>query len=297
MSSLQHYQNERERLFGIAYRMLGSVSDAEDILQDAYLKWSRVKRDDIENPQAYLVTLVTRLCIDQLRSAKAMREQYVGEWLPEPLVQAVDEISPNAILGLSQSLSTAFMRMLEALNPLERAVFLLRQAFDFSHREVAEVINKSVENTRQIDRRARRKLQGESAVTGESRDIRMRRQDQQYFLLFMHACQQAELSPLLDRLAKDAVMYSDGGGKAVAVIRPLYGAERIRQLFAVLPNKQEGELSSRFAVVNSLPALMFYVDDRLDTVMNFEFEQGEIKRIYAMRNPDKLKHIESLQAP
>ena len=283
---LSQFEHERRRLFAIAYRMLGSVRDAEDILQDAFVRWQAVRHDEVDHPGAYLARLVTRLCIDTLRSARHRREEYVGPWLPEPLLEAsMDAASPGpAELGdLADDLSTAFLLMLERLSPVERAVFLLRESFDFSYREIAEVVGKSAENCRQIERRARARIAegGRPQRPDPAVHDRLLRG-------FLEATRAGDVDGLLQLLADDVVSYSDGGGLASAARRPVEGAVDVSRFFTGLLRKAPPSTEFRLAPVNGSTGLMTYVDGKLLNVLTIQVENDRIQRIFVVVNPEKL---------
>ena len=279
------FEKERRRLFSIAYRMLGSVHEAEDLLQDAWLRWNGVDVAQVENPTAYLVSLVTRLSIDALRSAHERRLSYVGPWLPEPLVGAADDISsnPERLKELTDDLSIAFLLMLERLNPVERAVFLLHECFDFSYREIGEIVDKSEENCRQIERRARQHLGRERShvvIDPEEHDRLARK--------FYDAIALGSLQGLLEILAEDAVMYTDGGGRVGASLKPITGGAKIaRTIIALLPSLPP-DFSSRFANVNGTTGIVTYSGTRIFSIFSLLVVDGRIEAIYMVGNPEKL---------
>lgn len=278
------FEDNKSKLFGIAYRMLGVVSDVEDILQEAYIRWHNTDQSKVENPQAFLVTIVTRLCIDHLNRVKQQRENYVGPWLAEPLY---DDCTPGPDWQheLSDTLSLAFVSMLEKLNPVERAVFILREAFEFQHQDVAEVIGKSVDNSRQLDRRAREKLRYDKVKYQIAEDSH-----QKLLLQFMAACASGQLDELADLLAEDIVAYSDGGGEVRAALRPLVGRARVlRFLRRVMMNiMQKSNARIEFAHINGQQGLKLFEDDRLATVLAFQFCDDRLQALYSVRNPNKL---------
>lgn len=279
------FEQERRRLFSIAYRMLGSVHEAEDTLQDAYLRWHGVEIAGVENPTAYLVSLVTRLCIDALRSAHERRLSYIGPWLPEPLVGSSSDpaSNPERLQELNDDLSMAFLLMLERLNPIERAVFLLHECFDFGYREIGEIVGKSEENCRQIERRARQRLGREKphvVIDPEEHD-RLARS-------FYEAIAQGSLEGLLEILAEDAVMYTDGGGHTHAALKPIVGGAKIaRTIIALLPQLPK-DFNARFATVNGTTGILAYSGNRLQSVFSMLVVDGAIKALYMVGNPEKL---------
>jgi RNA polymerase sigma-70 factor (ECF subfamily) len=277
----------RAYAFSIAYRMLGSVMDAEDMVQETFLQWRKVDQSEVESPKSYLATIVTRLCIDYLRSARVQRETYVGPWLPEPLVT---ETGPSAegMTALSDSLSTAFLVLLESLTPTERAAFLLREVFAYDYAEVAEIIDKSEANVRQIVRRARQHIQARRPHFEPSPT------DQTVLLeQFMKACANGDMSGLMALLAEDVVEYSDGGGKVHAARKPIIGAEKVAQFLLGITRKAPAESSVQVGRANGQPALFIYVAGLLYGVMVMEVVDGRIQNIYSVVNPDKLRHLSS----
>ena len=264
--------------------MLGSVHEAEDLLQDAYLRWHGVDIGAVDNPAAYLVSLVSRLCIDALRSAHERRLSYVGPWLPEPLVTVSDDLStnPERLQEISDDLSTAFLLMLERLNPVERAVFLLHECFDFGYREIGEIVERSEENCRQIERRARQRLGRERRVVIDPEEHdRLARS-------FFEAMGQGSLEGLLELLSTDAVMYSDGGGRAQAARVPIVGAEKISRTLLSFLQHLPATFSARLATVNGTTGILAYEGTQLNSVFSLLVVDGKIEAIYIVVNPEKL---------
>jgi RNA polymerase sigma-70 factor (ECF subfamily) len=281
--SVESHAELRPYLFAIAYRMLGSVADAEDVVQDAFLRYHEAHAQ-AESPKAYLATVTTRLAIDRLRSARARREVYPGEWLPEPLVD--DQAVRHA--ETADSLSLAFLHLLEKLSPVERAVFLLREVFDYPYDEVARIVGRSPENCRQILVRAHRHVdEGRRRfdVSREERDEVARR--------FLAAWEEGDTGALVDLLAADATVYGDGGGKAPAVPVPLVGAERVaKALVGWGRQARERGLVHRPALVNGGPGLVFYEPDgRALWVAALDVADGVVVAVRSVLNPDKLTHV------
>lgn len=273
----------RPYLFAIAYRMLGSVAEAEDVVQEAFLRCEEASVE-ADSPKAYLASITTRLAIDELRSARARRDVYPGEWLPEPLVE--DEALRHA--ETADSLSLTFLHLLEKLSPVERAVFLLREVFDYPYDEIAAIVGKSPENCRQILARARRHIEEgrhRFDVSREERDEVARR--------FTAAWEEGDLEGLVELLAPDATMYGDGGGKAPSVPVPLVGAERIaKAIIGWGRQAHEAGLVHRPALVNGDPGLVFYGQDgRSVWVSALEIADGVVVGIRSILNPDKLEHL------
>ncbi|GIZ50367.1 RNA polymerase sigma-70 factor [Noviherbaspirillum aridicola] len=275
----------RQRLFSVAYRMLGTRADAEDVVQDAWLRWQAAEHDSLQSAEAWLVTVTTRLSIDRLRERKAEREQYTGWWLPEPLVE-LDERTPDTAAELASDVSLALMWTLERLNPDERAAFLLRQAFDQDYADIAGLLGKSEAACRQLVHRAQDKL----------RDARPRfapAPDSHRALLaaFMQAAATADRDAMKALLAPDVAFVSDGGGKMPSFHRVLRGAARIAGVFWSLEHKYPGQVRYRMARVNGEPGLLRYVDGRLESAQSFLIENGRISAVFVVRNPDKLTGV------
>jgi RNA polymerase sigma-70 factor, ECF subfamily len=274
------FDEHRRVLFGIAYRMLGSAADAEDIVQEAYLKWRQAPREAVVSPRAYLTTVVTRLAIDHLRSARVRREQYVGPWLPEPVF---DTARPDEPAALFESLSMAFLVLLERLSPAERAALVLREAFDYEYGEIAEVLGKTEANCRQLVRRARERVaehRPRFAASAEARDRFAER--------FRTACATGDMQGLLSALTTDVTLYSDGGGKVSAATVPVYGAERVGKFLLGLLKKAPATFAARTAEVNGQPGLVLTVDGEVSSVLALQIGPDGVEAIYIVRNPDKL---------
>jgi RNA polymerase sigma-70 factor (TIGR02957 family) len=279
----------RPLLFSIAYRMLGSVGDAEDIVQESFLRLERARRDGtaIESPRGFLTTVVTRLAIDQLRSARVRRETYHGPWLPEPVL-AADEPDPAEVAEMSDSLSLSFLVLLETLSPVERAVFLLREVFDYGYDEIAEIVDKSEANCRQIFTRARRRID-----EGKPRFETDRAQQRELAERFVEAFLSGDVQGLIELIAPDAVFYGDGGGKGRGLPRPVYGRDRIGRLLGAF--EAEGRrlgARSQPTWVNGQPGVInLDADGALINVMAFEISDGQVQAIRSIINPDKLAHL------
>lgn len=280
------FEHNRQRLFGIAYRMLGSVSEAEDAVQEAYVRWHAVDHASVTNGQAYLVRLVTHLCLDWLKSARQRRTDYVGPWLPEPLVTAPGVefgTDPAALHELADDLSLAFLLMLERLTPVERAVFLLHEAFSYEYGEIAGVLDRSPDNVRQIARRARKHLHGSTPLQPA---------DPQHHDLLLHqfltATRNGDIAGMVALLADDVVLYADGGGKAQAVRHPVVGANPTARFFLGVSRKAGPTFVPTLAVVNGRSGLLTYLDGRPQSVIAFHIENGKIQQIFVVVNPDKL---------
>jgi RNA polymerase sigma-70 factor (ECF subfamily) len=285
------FNADRPRLFSIAYRMLGSASDAEDVLQDAWVRYAAADTSTIRSPQAFATTIVTRLCLDRLKSARATREQYVGPWLPEPvLTREMD--SPEATLERAESVTLAFLVLLEKLSPEERAVFLLKDVFDYDHAEIGEILGISSANSRQLLHRARTALaQGRPRRAGTPGSRRAMAER------FAQAFATGDAAALASMLASDAGMWADGGGKATAARRPLLGREAIVTFLVGIHRIGEASGLIRDASlviedVNSEPALILRVGARLESIFVLSVEDDAITGIRVVRNPDKLVRID-----
>jgi RNA polymerase sigma-70 factor (ECF subfamily) len=290
-SAAETFEALRPTLFALAYRMLGSVSDAEDVVQDAFLRHQRVLRQggEIESPRAYLSAIVTRLSIDQLKSARYRREVYVGEWLPEPIVTDPDvELDPAISTEQADSLSLAFLVLLEQLNPIERAVFLLHDVFGYRYDEIARIVEKSEDNCRQLATRARRHLEDEKPRFEASRDERERLAER-----FFAAVSKGDVGALVDMLAADVVVYGDAGGKGPSWRHPIVGRERVSKLLAGLGKQlPEFDLAIRLHQINGQPGATFVDQDgRIVAVFSLDIADGVVQTVRSVANPDKLRHL------
>ena len=275
----------RPRLFGVAYRMLGVRADAEDVLQDAWLRWREVDPAALQSAEAWLVTVVTRLAIDRLRAAKVQREAYVGTWLPEPIVQA-DEHTPESLAERASDVSVAFLHVLERLAPEERAAFLLRQVFDYDYAEVAEMLGKREAAVRQMVHRA-----GERVREGRPRFAVPAEKHRELLQRFMAAAQSGQRAAIRALLADDVLTLGDGGGKVAAVAGGLRGGERVTNLYWAHALRLGPRLVYRIATINGEPGLLRFVDGQLESANAVVTDGERILAIYAVRNPDKLARI------
>jgi RNA polymerase sigma-70 factor (ECF subfamily) len=271
-------------LLGLAYRMLGSRSDAEDVVQDAYLRFAGAR--EVQNPEAFLVTVVTRLCLDRLRSAKAQREIYVGPWLPEPVFDA-DGLSPDAATELADDLSFALLLALDRLSPLERAAFLLHDVFDIQFAEVAQMIDRTEVACRQLATRARRAVR-------EARPAPPAPPDNHARLLsaFGEAVVSGDVSRLAGMLHEDAIALTDGGGRKTAALNPIKGADKIARFFVSLAAKNaDRNVRIEPAVINGILGALIYIDGKVDHSVSMAIDGERIAAIYIVRNPNKLRHV------
>ncbi|MGK5729509.1 RNA polymerase sigma-70 factor [Streptomyces sp. URMC 124] len=281
------FTEHRPLLFTIAYEMLGSAADAEDVLQESYLRWSAVDPDTVEHPRAYLVRVVTRQALNHLRALKARREDYVGTWLPEP-IRTAPEVSEDAILN--ESVSMAMMLVLETLSPAERAVFVLHDVFGYTHGEIASSIGKTEVTVRQIAHRARRHVHARRRRFEP--DSAAAREVVQRFLL---AATTGEVQALMDLLAPDVVQVSDGGGKVSAARHPITGrADVARYVLGVARTSVTAATRIEYATYNGMPAARSLTDGTLDWLLAFEIHAGQITGLYVMRNPDKLHRTDAV---
>jgi RNA polymerase sigma-70 factor (ECF subfamily) len=289
MTSSAIFEGQRGRLKRLAYRMLGSLADAEDVVQDAWLRWSAADTDLIEDPTAWLVRVATRLCLDRLRADRTRRESYVGPWLPEPLVE-----SPADPVERAEEVSVAFLLALQRLSPLERAVFLLHDVFDQDYATVAATLDREEATCRQLASRARGHLKSARprfAPPPEAAD--------RLTAAFLDASQRNDLGALTTLLAEDCVLISDGGGKRPAALRPMIGREDVLGLIRGLSRRgtwPPAEASTRTARINGLPGFVVRENDGWTTIALEADEAGAVAAIYIVRNPDKLRALETAPA-
>jgi len=288
MSATDLYGGLRPRAFAIAYQMLGSVSEAEDVVQEAFLRMHETLRRDepITSPRAYVATLVTRLAIDHLRSARVRRERYVGEWLPEPVVT---DPSPAEHAETADSLSLAFLVLLESLSPQQRAAFLLREVFDYPYPEVAEIIGTDVDGARHLVARARAHVQQRRPRYHASRQQRRELAER-----FFAAAQCGDLQALEAMLTEDVALHADGGGKVPAVARPVNGRERVARLLSIgVSQLPRYGVRIEVSEVNGQPgALALDAEDRLVGVIALDVAEGRVQSVHTVVNPDKLQHFD-----
>jgi RNA polymerase sigma-70 factor (TIGR02957 family) len=274
----------RNLLFTVAYEMLGSAADAEDVLQETWLRWAGVDLGTVRDPRAYLVRITTRQALGRLRALGRRKESYVGPWLPEPLLTAPD-VADDAVLA--ESVSMAMLLVLETLTPAERAVFVLREVFDLGYDEIAGAVGKSPAAVRQIAHRARAHV-----AARRPRGPVSRAQARDALEAFQQAIETGDLQHLLDILAPDVVFLGDGGGVVQAVLVPVVGAGKVARLLAVGLGRIAAAASVQPAQVNGCPALIIWLDGQIDTVLAVRVDDGLITGLYAVRNPGKLSHME-----
>lgn len=279
------FQKHRPRLLGLAYRMLGTQADAEDVLHDAWLRWHAQDKTSLDDPEAWLVTVTTRLALDRLRRAKVEREHYTGPWLPEPLVEAAEQ--PDAQAEQAETLTLSFLLMLERLSPEERAAFLLREVFDYSHSEAAAILGITEEACRQRAHRAKQRLHEERARFSTNAHTQRRLLER-----FAQALQRPTEDNLRALFAEDVIHISDGGGLVTAALRPLLGSERIARLYLqVAKHEQDHDVRRDLHTLNGAPVLLTWVDGQLVTACWVECEGDRIVSIQALRNPEKLARL------
>lgn len=285
----ERFERQRGVMFGIAYRMLGSVSEAEDVVQDAYPRWAAARPEEVHSDRAFLSTVVTRLCLDRLKSARARREVYVGPWLPEPLPTGSACADPGERIDLDESVGMAMLTVMERLAPVERAVFLLREVFELEYAEVAAAVGKREEATRQIFRRARAHIaEGRRRFNGSAED------GARLLTAFLEAARDGDIEGLTRVLADDITMWTDGGGKSPAALRPIHGAGAVARGSAGVARKlgEIGIVSLEPAMLNGVPSVIARTaDGAADSVILVETDGERIRELRIIRNPDKLGHL------
>ncbi|MFB9462280.1 RNA polymerase sigma-70 factor [Streptomyces cinereospinus] len=287
-TATEAFEEHRSVLLGVAYRMLGRVADAEDVVQDAWLRWSGADRTEVRDTRAYLVRVTTRLALDRLRRIKARNEAYVGPWLPEPYVTEFGDTAPDTAerAVLADSVSLAVLVVLESLSPLERAVFVLREAFGYPHAEIAAMLDRAEPAVRQLAGRARRHVQERRPrydVDPVQRRVLTER--------FLAAAADGDLDGLMALLAPDVRLVGDSGGKAKAPLRVLESAGHVGRFLAGAARKGIAEMSNRFLELNGGPALLVLSGGQPDSVFQLDVCDGRIQAVYVVRNPDKLRSL------
>ena len=290
MESLEIFNQYRSLLFAIAYRMLGSVTDAEDIMQEAWIRW-QLNQAQVEFPRAFLSSIVTRLCIDRLRSARVQREKYMGIWLPEPFItEQVNDVEDNA--ELAESLSFAFLTMLECLSPTERAIFLLREVFNYDYADIAKMVGKSITNCRQIARRARQHLFQNKHENRQNNSLSIQ-QKEKIVEQFLTSWNQGNLHQLVALMAEDITFWSDGGGQVTAAQKPLHSCQKVaRFLIALRRSPLVTKFSSQIVQINGQPGILNTVEGTPQSIFSFDLGTETISAIFAVVNPEKLKTIQ-----
>jgi len=288
----------RRRLLGLAYRMLGSMAEAEDAVQETYLRWHGVDRNKVSDPKAFLMTTTARICLDMLTSARARREEYVGPWLPEPVLDTA-ALAPDSRTELAEDLSIALLLTLDRLSALERAAFLLHDVFDFSFSEVATALERSETACRQLASRARahvRRARPRGAVAAPSRSGQIDPKHAQLMSAFAAATQAGDLHALTQMLASDVRIVTDGGGKVRSALEVIEGADRSARFLVEVTRKRPGawwrdDFTVRFAAVNGLPGVVVDAPEGTVQTTAFEIDGDVIRALYVVRNPDKLRHL------
>ena len=291
------FEPHRRRLLGLAYRMLGSIAEAEDAVQEAYLRWHGADRASVEDPKGFLITTTTRICLDVLKSARARRETYVGPWLPDPVTDTA-ALAPDEQTELAEDLSVALLLALDRLSPLERAAFLLHDVFDYSFSQVADALGRNEAACRRLASRARTRVrearpQGVTPAQGPSSSIDPKHAE--LLSAFIAASRSGDIAVLSRLLTSDVRLVTDGGGKVPAALNVLDGVDRVAPFLAGVVRKGwTDEMSIRFETINDLPGVIVSGPSGLVQTTAFEFEGGLVKAIYVVRNPDKLRHLASV---
>jgi RNA polymerase sigma-70 factor, ECF subfamily len=288
MATSEPFLEYRSLLFSIAYRMLGSVADAEDAVQETYLRWRRATEtgDEIRSPKAWLTTTISRICLDQLGSARAKREQYIGPWLPEPLAGVTPDIAET--VADFESLSLAFLVLLESLSPKERAVFLLHDVFGYDFASIGEIVGESDAYCRQLAKRARAHI-----AERRPRFEPNRAQKERLAADFLRAVSEGDMPGLIETLTDDVTVFSDGGGKVNAARKPVAGRDKVAIFLTNLARLAPAGTSFRIEPINGQPGIVTLIDGVVRNVVTFEFADSAIRAIYIVVNPDKLRPVAS----
>jgi RNA polymerase sigma-70 factor, ECF subfamily len=279
------FEEHRPMLSRLAYRMLGSLPDADDIVQDAYLRWSMEDRAAVRSPRAYLSSIVTRLCIDRRQSIEERKKNYIGPWLPDPVVESGGS-DPARRLETAESVSMALLLILESLSPVERAAYLLKRVFDYDYDEIAQILGKSEVNCRQLVSRAEERIH-QRRPRFDARPEEAERLTS----AFLEACNTGDMKGLLGILAPDAVLYSDGGGKVLAALAPITGADRIARFLLGTIKKAPASFDVHIVGVNGQPGLVITIGGQVIQVMTFDVVDGRIATCFVVRNPEKLARV------
>jgi RNA polymerase sigma-70 factor (ECF subfamily) len=294
------FEPHRRRLLGLAYRMLGSMVEAEDAVQEAYLRWHSADRAGVADPRAFLMTTTTRICLDGLKSARARREEYIGPWLPDPVIDTAS-LAPDAQTELADDLSMALLLALDRLSPLERAAFLLHDVFDYSFIEVADALGRSEAACRQLASRARTRVRAArpaGAILPRAASGSLDPKHAELLSAFLAASQSGDVAALKRLLAGDARLVTDGGGTVAAALNVLEGPDRIAAfLVGAIRKGWTDDMRVRFDTINGLPGMIVSGRSRLVQTNAFDIEEGIVKAIYIVRNPDKLRHLATEALP
>lgn len=284
---MDEFERHRPMMFSIAYRMLGSVTEAEDIVQNAYLRYRQMPAGSIASPKAFLSTVVTRLCLNQLQTARVQRESYLGPWLPEPLLTEDDAASPTSQAEKLESISMAFLVLLERLTPVERAVFLLREVFDYPYPEIAAIVGKEEVSCRQIFSRAKKFI-----ASQHPRFTPSSAHHNQLLHQFIEAVEEGDLNGLTELLAEDVTLWTDGGGKVRgAATRTLQGQEAVARFIIASQRLIQTTFTTEITEVNGEPAILLRMDGHLFSVVSVTIAQQHVVEVRVIANPDKLKHL------
>lgn len=276
------YQKYKPLIFSISYRMLGSVVEAEDIVQETFLTFFQIDANSISNHKAYLCKIATNLCLDLLKSMRRKREEYIGPWLPEPYIVSEQE----DLVMTKDCLSISYLLLMEMLSPTERAVFLLKEVFAFSYKEISSIVQKTEVNCRKIFTRAKEKI----GVDGQETKLN-NEQNQGIILEFIHSFQNGDMKKVMELISEDVILYSDGGGIVKAAIRPIFSRNRVIPFLQGVSSKAPNEMSSEIKCVNGQYGVLNVINSVPHSVISFQIEQEKVKTIYIVLNPAKLKHI------
>lgn len=282
LSEEELYQKYKPLLFSISYRMLGSVVEAEDIVQETFLTFFQKDMSSVVNQRAYLCKIATNLCLDLLKSAKKKREVYIGPWLPEPYIDS----EPEDLTMMRHSLSISYLLMMEKLTPTERAVFLLRKVFGFSYKEVMDIVQKTEVNCRKIFARAREKIK-----TGEQNTKLDNKKNEGIILDFIRSFQNGDMNKLMELISENVILYSDGGGIVKAAIRPILSRHRVLPFLFGVSSKAPSDLETEIKMVNGQYGVLNKMNSIPHSVISFHLENGQVKEIYIVMNPEKLRHL------
>ncbi len=288
----ESFETYRYLLFSIAYRMLGSVMEAEDMVQEAYLRYQATPRETIRAPKAFLCTIVTRLCLDHLKSARVQRETYVGPWLPEPVLTGTDDMvtqSPAAEVNIHESISMAFLVLLESLTPVERAVFLLREVFDYEYHEIARMVEREEATCRQLFSRAKKHI-----AANRPRFEPTPEQHQAILSQFMQVVEAGDLTGIMNLLAEDVAWWSDGGGKVKSAIRPIKGRDPVHRFIGGLIRMRPSATTHELIELNGKNAILIRTAGEVYGVFTVETDHERVTQVRAVTNPDKLRHLKTV---
>ncbi|MBV8475082.1 MAG: RNA polymerase sigma-70 factor [Acidobacteria bacterium] len=283
---IEAFSQHRALLFSIAYQMLGSAADAEDILQETFIRWQQAAEQEVHSPRAFLVTILSRLCIQYLESARVKREEYVGEWLPEPVLTG-DRSDPSWTSQMQESLSMAFLLLLEQLTPAERAAFLLYEVFEYDYGDIANILGKSEPNCRQLVRRARQYV-----TSGRPRFTATPEEHRRLLDEFLAAASSGDMQSLIALLSDEVVLYSDGGGKQRAALNPIHGPDHVARFLIGARHKTQAGVTSRIEEVNGQPTIVYSPPSGgVGCTISVQISGGLIRNIYVVTNPDKLGRL------